>query len=393
MEDGQQLVETARPGEALEHFLQGLVHVGLYELLELAEFHSGNLGELCGLGYDLLDELLERRGRHLNFLHILVKGGGEAENLVGGESGLDGDAAQPPREVDHVLLVGCAGLAQLVHGGTKRKELFLQGLVLEHVGGLLIDVHHLADGQRCVIAQHVSHGDVDDVRRLNELLHQLLGGDAQLARDVGEVVELLAAGAGVQVLEALVEFLHLLAGQSRGLDDVGIDIVHGGEVGGHLLEGGGHVVEGREDLRQSSDARAELQHLVVHFRPCGGGGADVLRVFLEVLPQLLDFLGVGDVLVRADDHAVLLVHELVHLGTYLLDGGLHLLAVDVDGYPAGAALCHKPVVCGKDGLNVRHGMGRHKKTAVVLIDCGFVNIVIATTIVVVTSTPVRRLNG
>ena len=77
-----------------------------------------------------------------------------------------------------------------------------------------------------------------------------------------------------------------------------------------------------------------------------------------VLPQFLDFLGVGDVLVRADDHAVLLVHELVHLGTYLLDGGLHLLAVDVDGYPAGAALCHKPVVCGKNGLNVRHGLGR-----------------------------------
>ena len=80
-----------------------------------------------------------------------------------------------------------------------------------------------------------------------------------------------------------------------------------------------------------------------------------IHFFIMVLPQFLDFLGVGDVLVRADDHAVLLVHELVHLGTYLLDGGLHLLAVDVDGYPAGAALCHKPVVCGKDGLNVRHG--------------------------------------
>ena len=66
-----------------------------------------------------------------------------------------------------------------------------------------------------------------------------------------------------------------------------------------------------------------------------------IHFFIMVLPQLLDFLGVGDVLVRADDHAVLLVHELVHLGTYLLDGGLHLLAVDVDGYPAGAALCHR----------------------------------------------------
>ena len=28
-------------------------------------------------------------------------------------------------------------------------------------------------------------------------------------------------------------------------------------------------------------------------------------------------------------------------------GGVLLLAVDVDGYPAGAALCHKLVVCGK----------------------------------------------
>ena len=66
-----------------------------------------------------------------------------------------------------------------------------------------------------------------------------------------------------------------------------------------------------------------------------------IHFFIVVLAQFLDFLGVGDVLVRTDDHAVLLVHELVHLGTYLLDGGLHLLAVDVDGYPAGAALCHR----------------------------------------------------
>ena len=76
-----------------------------------------------------------------------------------------------------------------------------------------------------------------------------------------------------------------------------------------------------------------------------------IHFFIMVLPQFLDFLGVGDVLVRTDDHAVLLVHE----RTYLLDGGLHLLAVDVDGYPAGAALCHKPIVCGKDASNVRHG--------------------------------------
>ena len=118
-----------------------------------------------------------------------------------------------------------------------------------------------------------------------------------------------------------------------------------------------------------------------------------IHFFIMVLPQLLDFLGVGDVLVRADDHAALLVDQAVHFRPYLLDGGLHLFAVDVDGYPAGAALCHKLVVCGKDASNVRHGMGRHKKTAVVLIDCGFVSLMSATTIEVVTSNLLRSLNG
>jgi hypothetical protein len=36
----------------------------------------------------------------------------------------------------------------------------------------------------------------------------------------------------------------------------------------------------------------------------------------KVLPQFLDLLDVENILVRADDHAVLLVHGLVHLGTY-----------------------------------------------------------------------------
>ena len=138
-----------------------------------------------------------------------------------------------------------------------------------------------------------------------------------------------------------VEFFHILVGETCCLNEIRIDIVHGGEVGGHLLEGAGLIVEGGENLREASDVRADLQHLVVHFRPCGCGGAYFLRVLLEVLAQFPDFLGVSDVLVRADDHAVLLVDEAVHFRPYLLDGGLHLLSVDVDGYPAGVALCHK----------------------------------------------------
>jgi hypothetical protein len=67
--------------------------------------------------------------------------------------------------------------------------------------------------------------------------------------------------------------------------------------------------------------------------------------------------------VLSDDLAVLLVDKLVHLGTYLLNEDLRLLAVDVDDYPAGAALCHRLMFWHR-WTNARHGMGQHKKTTI-----------------------------
>jgi len=95
---------------------------------------------------------------------------------------------------------------------------------------------------------------------------------------------------------------------------------------------------------------------------------------------------------ESDGLAVMFVKVLFYLGTYLFDVGLHLFAVDVDVYPAGTTLCHNGCL-GKDGSNVRHRLGRYKKTAVVLVDCGFIHLFYATTIEVFTSTPVRSLNG
>jgi len=39
----------------------------------------------------------------------------------------------------------------------------------------------------------------------------------------------------------------------------------------------------------------------------------------------------------------------------LLSLAFDFFFITLDGYPAGAALCHKPVVCGKDASNIRHG--------------------------------------
>ena len=116
----------------------------------------------------------------------------------------------------------------------------------------------------------------------------------------------------------------------------------------HLFSAGGDGIDRRlvgvlDDHSGLHGDAAQPPREVDHVLLVGGaglsqlvdGGADVSGVFLQVLAQFADLLCVGDVHVRADDHSVLLVDEAVHFGTYLLDRGLHLLAVDVDGYPAG----------------------------------------------------------
>ena len=50
---------------------------------------------------------------------------------------------------------------------------------------------------------------------------------------------------------------------------------------------------------------------------------------------------------------MLLVDEAVHLLADLLDGGLDLLAVDIDVYPAGDALCNCMIL--QRATNRRHG--------------------------------------
>ena len=49
---------------------------------------------------------------------------------------------------------------------------------------------------------------------------------------------------------------------------------------------------------------------------------------------------------------------LVRFCPYLLYGGLYLLTVNVDGDSSSAALCHKPVVCGRDVSRINQIM-RH----------------------------------
>ena len=97
-------------------------------------------------------------------------------------------------------------------------------------------------------------------------------------------------------------------------------------------------------------------------------------------------------LVRTDDHSVLLVDEAVHFRPYLFDGGLHLLAVDEDGNASCAALCHK-LMFWQIWFKRPSQVGTVRENAFVSFDCVFVFPNTATTIGMVTSGLPRSLNG
>ena len=85
---------------------------------------------------------------------------------------------------------------------------------------------------------------------------------------------------------------------------------------------------------------------------------------------------------------------LVHFHPYLLYGGLHLLAFDIDGYPTTLrvlfAITEVLAKMVQTSVTVRDGL---RENAVVVFGCVFIFLNIATTIGMVTSGLPRSLNG
>ena len=299
--------------------------------LELGHRHAGGLHELLRLLDHLLDELLECGGRHLHLLHVLVEGRGIAEYLVSRQSGLRGDAAEATHEVDKVVFVGGGGLTQHVDSGADFEHLRLNVArrVGQLLGALLVDSRQFADGDHGTLAQHVAQGDVDFVGGADESRHGLLAVDAQLAGLVGQLVELLAAGAGVHLGEGGVELLHLLVTEAGGLHHVGVDIIQfGGSLGEvfHLADAEVNHVEGR----------IETGHHVGELGHAGRGAlpfvAEAIHGAFLLVDDGGDFLYLHrglDVFLAADHHVLLLRLELLQFGVEAADGALHLPAVDV----------------------------------------------------------------
>ena len=188
------------------------------------------------------------------------------------------------------------------------------------------DVRELGEGQRCALSQ-VIEGDVDLVGGLDEAQHVLLGREAQSACLLGEFIEILAACPGIDLLELLVEVLHLLGGHSRELAHgchlgvyLGIDL-HSGLARHHQSRHGGcrahdcclPVVDGAVealpetllgpelgvDLGEFSLHGLDLGHVRV---PGRAAPFHVVQLAVEGLQGLVQFLGCR--LVQAAHHGL-----------------------------------------------------------------------------------------
>ena len=314
---GSDVGHAAHLVERLEELDDGLVGIGLHGLRELLHVHPGQLGKLGRFLVDAHDQAAKGGAGHLRAQHVLVEGGGESHDVGHGQPGLLAHAAHAGRELHQVGLAGRSALRHLVDSRADGQHVVLQAarFIAEH----LAELAYLVDG---FFAQVFAQRHIDLVCRFDELPHLLHAGDAQLARLARQPVQFLAGGAGVHLLELLVQLLHLVAGHAGVLDGLAFGFFHLGIFVHALPHGQGDAGQGGdaaggdggvavEAVGHASQGRALCAYLDAH-GPLGGG---------HLLGDAAVLLEGGVVFLRAGHGVLQLAAHLFLHGQQLAVGG------------------------------------------------------------------------
>ena len=218
-------MEVALLLQRLQEREHSAVGVLLEHLGELAHLDACNAGELLGVGGHLREQLRECRCRHLILLHVLIEYRAKAHDLRLREPELFADTCHASRELHEVVRLRRGVLRQFVdrRAGGEHRPAQSHALILAERHRQLSDLVHR------LVSEVIAQRHADFVRRVDELLDALLGGDAQATCRPGQLVELLARRACVHLLEVLVHLSHLLIRLPGIFSGVRHDILHGGE--------------------------------------------------------------------------------------------------------------------------------------------------------------------
>ena len=106
VEHRSELIKSALPLHRGKELEQGLVGIGLQHGRELLHVHACELCEFCRLLEHGRNQLVERSGRHLHLLHVLVEDGTEAHNLWYCHPCLFGHARHTGSELHEITATG-----------------------------------------------------------------------------------------------------------------------------------------------------------------------------------------------------------------------------------------------------------------------------------------------
>ena len=201
-----------------------MVGILVEQIRKLLHFHACNPGELRRVGLHLREHVAEGGGRHFVTQEVLVHDCTEAHDLCLCQSQLLAEACHTCREIDQVACLGTGVLCQFVDGRSCGEHRTAKShlLVLTEGHGQFA---YLIDG---ILAEVVTKSHLDLVGGIHEVQNGSLGRDAEATGNTCQFVQFLPRGAGVHLLQILVQLSDGCVGQSGVLPGVGHCLFHFG---------------------------------------------------------------------------------------------------------------------------------------------------------------------
>ena len=125
VEHRSEFVKTALSLHRGKELQQRLVGIGLQHGRELLHVHACELCEFCRLLEHGRDQLVERCGRHLHLLHVLVEDRAERHDLRDGQPRLLGHTRQSCGKIHEIATTGRRRLRQLVDARARHQHGFV----------------------------------------------------------------------------------------------------------------------------------------------------------------------------------------------------------------------------------------------------------------------------
>ena len=259
LENRSQHVNVAQFVKPVEKHKKSLVGTLFECFVELLGVQSRSLDDFVVLLEHIHNHLGNGSCRHLHRLSLAIQDGSKSHDFGDGHFRLGTHASHALRKIGEIRSRCRAVLRKLVDDRTHGKK----SLLRSHALLVTEDACQFGESKRCPLSE-VVQSHIDLVSGTDKAEDILLRGLAEPSCFLCEFVQILSGSSGVNLLELLVEFLHLRSRKSRKLADVSHFLVH---IRKGVYCGASRHDDARYRSRDAGKSRLPIVKLSVHALP------------------------------------------------------------------------------------------------------------------------------